>query len=208
MSPSVSRVTDKVDEERLAIARAYGLGLIPITTYMNQNYQHDREFSDYHEFAVGSVIHNKTKSAPATMKHRYLLEDIVYGMVPWYELGLKCGLAPPTIRSLIELASVISGIHCFEHGRTLKILPCGLSSSFSILYFRKSLNSEIIEDHCKSRTIKTKQFRVILNVLPGGRLHSRLHGPRGYLHSRLHGCLRGRLQGCDGHVSCPGCLTC
>ncbi|KAJ5343456.1 uncharacterized protein N7506_003280 [Penicillium brevicompactum] len=135
MSPSVSRVTEKVDEERLAIARAYGLDLVSVTTYMNQNYQHDREFGGYHEFAVGSVIHNKTKSAPATMKHRYLLEDILYGMVPWYELGLKCGLESPMIRSLIEIASVISGFDYFEHGRSLKAADLGEASKEQVLIF-------------------------------------------------------------------------
>lgn len=125
MSPSVSRVTEKCDAERLAIARAYGLDLVDITTYMNQNYQHDEEFADYHSFARGSVIHNKTKSSPTSLNHRYLLEDILYGMVPWYELGVKCGLASPTIRALIEMAQVVSGFDYFEHGRTLKAAGLG-----------------------------------------------------------------------------------
>ncbi|KAJ5090043.1 hypothetical protein N7532_008727 [Penicillium argentinense] len=130
MSPAVSRVTEKVDQERLAIGRAYGLEIIPITTYMNQNYSHECEpFANYHEFAVGSVIHNKTKSAPTSMKHRYLLEDILFGMVPWYELGVKAGLPSPTIRSLIEMASVVSGFDYFEHGRTLQ--SAGLSEATS-----------------------------------------------------------------------------
>ncbi|GAD92877.1 hypothetical protein PVAR5_1473 [Paecilomyces variotii No. 5] len=133
MSPSVSRVTEKVDNERLAIARAYGFDLVDITTYMNRNYSHDREFRDYHGFAVGSVIHNKTKSAPTSMKHRYLLEDILYGMVPWYELGLKCGLPSPTIRALIEMASVVSGFDYLERGRTLKAAGLGEATKEQIL---------------------------------------------------------------------------
>ena len=133
MSPSVSRVTEKVDQERLAIARTYGLDLVDITTYMNQNYSHDQEYRDYHEFAVGSVIHNKTKSAPTSMKHRYLLEDILYGMVPWYELGLKCGLASPTIRSLIEMASVVSGFDYLDHGRSLKSAGLGEATKEQVI---------------------------------------------------------------------------
>ncbi|KAL4919452.1 NAD/NADP octopine/nopaline dehydrogenase [Aspergillus aurantiobrunneus] len=121
MSPSVAKVTEKIDQERLAIGRAYGFSdLVDITTYMNRNYQHDREFADYHDFAVGSVIHNKTKSSPTSLKHRYLLEDILFCMVPWYELGTKAGLALPTMGALIEMASVVSGFDYFEHGRTLK----------------------------------------------------------------------------------------
>ncbi|KAJ5152653.1 uncharacterized protein N7482_009131 [Penicillium canariense] len=133
MSPAVSRVTEKVDEERLAIARAYGLDLVSITTYMNENYQHDEVFPTYHDFAKGSVIHNKTKSAPSGMHHRYLLEDILYGMVPWYELGLKCGLPSPTIRALIEMASVVSGFDYFEHGRTLAAAGLGEATKEQVL---------------------------------------------------------------------------
>lgn len=127
MSPSIARVTEKIDAERLAIARAYGLDLVGITQYMNQNYSHDEEFKNYHDFARGSVIHNKTKSAPSSMQHRYLLEDILYALVPWYELGLKCGLPSPTIGALIEIASVVSGFDYLERGRSLK--ACGLEEA-------------------------------------------------------------------------------
>lgn len=127
MPPSISRVTEKIDVERLAIARAYGLDLVDITQYMNQNYSHDEEFKNYHDFARGSVIHNKTKSAPSSMQHRYLLEDILYALVPWYELGLKCGLLSPTIGALIEIVSVVSGFDYLEHRRSLK--ACGLDEA-------------------------------------------------------------------------------
>lgn len=134
MSPSVSRVTEKVDKERLAISHAYGLEITPITAYMNQNYNNDREYSDYHDFASGSVVHNKTKSSPSSLNHRYLLEDVLYGLVPWYELGLKCGLASPTIRALIEMAAVVSGFDYFEHGRTLKSAGLGDATKDQVLH--------------------------------------------------------------------------
>ncbi|KAJ9489834.1 hypothetical protein VN97_g3420 [Penicillium thymicola] len=134
MSPSVSRVTEKVDKERLAISDAYGLKITPITAYMNQNYNNDREYSDYHDFASGSVVHNKTKSSPSSLNHRYLLEDVLYGLVPWYELGLKCGLTSPTIRALIEMAAVVSGFDYFEHGRTLKSAGLGDATKDQVLH--------------------------------------------------------------------------
>lgn len=132
MSPSVSRVTERVDEERLAIARAYGFELVPITDYMNQNYRHGKEFRDYHDFATGSVIHNKTKSSPKSMSHRYLLEDIGHCMVPWYELGLKCGLPSPTIKAIIDLASVVSGFDYLSPRRGLRGAGLGEASKEQI----------------------------------------------------------------------------
>lgn len=133
MSPSVSRVTEKLDLERLAIAHAYGLEITPITTYMNQNYSNPRQYADYHDFASGSVVHNKTKSSPSSLNHRYLLEDILYGLVPWYELGTKVGLASPTIRALIEMAQIVSGFDYFENGRTLKAAGLGDATKEQVL---------------------------------------------------------------------------
>lgn len=132
MSPSVSRVTEKVDEERLAIARAYGFELVSITDYMNRNYRHGKEYSDYHDFASGSVVHNQTKGAPQNMNHRYVREDIGHCMVPWYELGLKCGLQSPTMKAIIDLASVVSGFDYFTHMRSLRTAGLGDASKEQI----------------------------------------------------------------------------
>ena len=120
MSPAVSRVSEAIDQERLAIARAYGLELVDITTYMNVNYSHDKDYQCFHDFASQSWIHNQTKGAPTHMGHRYVTEDIRYGLVPWYELGVKCGLPSPTMRSLIEVASVVGGVDSFATGRSLQ----------------------------------------------------------------------------------------
>lgn len=133
MSPSVSKVVEKADQERLAIGRAYGIDLVDITTHMNRLYQQEREFNDFRDFAAGSTIHNKTKGAPTDMKHRYMSEDICFGMVPWYELGLKCGLASPTIRALIEMASIVSGVDYLEHGRTLRSAGLGEATKEQVL---------------------------------------------------------------------------
>ncbi|KAJ5225360.1 hypothetical protein N7468_006585 [Penicillium chermesinum] len=133
MSPAVSRVSEKIDQERLAIARAYGLELVDITTYMNRNYSHDKEYQSFHDFASQSWIHNQTKGAPTHMGHRYVTEDIRYGLVPWYELGVKCGLASPTIRSLIEVASVVGGVDSFATGRSLQAAGLGEATKEQVL---------------------------------------------------------------------------
>ena len=109
MSPSVSKVTERIDQERLIIGRAYGIELMDITQYMNENYVHTKKFNNYREFAEGTKIHNKTKGAPKNMNHRYLLEDVGHCMVLWYELGLKSGLTSPGLKALIDLASIVSG---------------------------------------------------------------------------------------------------
>ncbi|PLB44837.1 hypothetical protein P170DRAFT_429574 [Aspergillus steynii IBT 23096] len=50
MSPAVSKVIEKADQERLTISRAYGFEIVDATTQPSQNYQYDREFRNFHEF--------------------------------------------------------------------------------------------------------------------------------------------------------------
>lgn len=78
------------------------------------------------------MIHNKTKSSPKSMRHRHLLEDIGHCMVPWYELGLKCGLSSPTIKAIIDLASVVSGFDYLSPRKGLEAAGLGEASKEQI----------------------------------------------------------------------------
>ncbi|KAG2411675.1 hypothetical protein HFD88_009231 [Aspergillus terreus] len=131
MSPSVSRVIQRLDEERMAIARAYGFDVPSLLETLERDYK--LGFTEFHQFARGSKIHNKTKGAPTNLQHRYVREDIAYVLVPWYELGLKCGLSSPTIKAIVDVASVINGCDFGQSGRNLQALGLGGASKEEIL---------------------------------------------------------------------------
>jgi opine dehydrogenase len=63
--------------------------------------------------------------APPTFKHRFLTEDIPFGMIPTERMGKYTGTPTPTITAIIELASVLTGENLRQKARDLDAL--GLS---------------------------------------------------------------------------------
>ena len=52
---------------------------------------------------------NATIKAPPSLSHRYVDEDVGFGLVPIAALGALAGVRTPTIDALIQLASVATG---------------------------------------------------------------------------------------------------
>lgn len=120
MSRAVVDVMEGVDRERLAIAERYGFAL-PSTLALMNAYYHAR-FTSLADFARHSTEHNHTKMTPASLRHRFIAQDVPYVLVPWYELGRKAGIEARTIQSLIQLASLVHNENYLETGRTLRKL--------------------------------------------------------------------------------------
>ena len=107
LSPSVARLIEGVDRERLAIVRA--LGLRPRTFV---EIFHAAGLTSDAALESGSVFQatqesepNKTIAAPRTHDHRYVHEDVGYGLVPMAELAALLGIDTPVIDALVTLAS-------------------------------------------------------------------------------------------------------
>ncbi|KAI1429827.1 putative NAD/NADP octopine/nopaline dehydrogenase [Xylaria sp. FL1777] len=120
MTPSVTKIMQAIDNERVAIAREYGARVTSCLKQMNTYYGLNHE--SLNEFAKGSTLHSTMKLCPTSMQHRYLAEDLPYVLVPWYELGLKAGKHSPFIRSIILLSSMINNTDYLGAGRNLKAL--------------------------------------------------------------------------------------
>ena len=65
---------------------------------------------------------NRAIKAPSSLDHRYIHEDVGYGLVPMAELGRLAGVATPTIDALVRLASLALGIDYWRDGLTLERL--------------------------------------------------------------------------------------
>jgi opine dehydrogenase len=120
MTPSVTKIMQAIDDERIAIANEYGAPATPCLKQMNTYYGLD--CGSLNEFAENSTLHSTMKVCPTSMQHRYLVEDLPYVLVPWYELGLKAGKESPFIRSLILWSSMINSTDYLKNGRNLKAL--------------------------------------------------------------------------------------
>ena len=122
ITPAVARVIEGVDRERLRIVERLGLEPRPFVELF-----HRAGLTSDAARASGSVYNamresepNRTIKAPSTLDHRYMHEDVGYGLVPMAELAGWLGIATPVIDSLIALASAMNSVDYRRDGLTLE----------------------------------------------------------------------------------------
>ena len=115
----VASVLAAADAERLSIASAYGVMACSLPDWIAAAYGHHAATI---QAAVGGNPAYRGIKAPATLEHRYLLEDVPTGLIPLLELGRTAGLALPTLRSLVNLARIALGSRRWQGPRTLDVL--------------------------------------------------------------------------------------
>jgi opine dehydrogenase len=121
ITASVGRVTGAVDAERLAVARALGVLAVPFLDLFHQaglTTDAARACGDVARACEASEP-NRTIKAPPSLDHRYIHEDVGYGLVPIAEFGRLAGVPTPAIDALVRLASIALGIDFATAGLTL-----------------------------------------------------------------------------------------
>lgn len=120
-TPSVARVIEAVDSERLEIMKA--VGLRP-TTFMDIFY--GAGYTTDEAALTGSVYRafqasepNKARQAPSDLNHRYMHEDVGHGIVPMSEIAKIVGKSAPVMNAVISLASTIMGVDYYAQGLSL-----------------------------------------------------------------------------------------
>ena len=104
VTPAVATVMEAVDRERLALARALGLELLPEPEMSRR--QGYSEHADYLR-AYRDGLGFQGLGGPDTMEHRYLTEDVSCALVTFLELAEVCGVDMPVTGSIVQLASTI-----------------------------------------------------------------------------------------------------
>ncbi|HBY93064.1 MAG TPA: NADP transhydrogenase subunit alpha [Chloroflexi bacterium] len=126
-SPAVGRVIDVVDRERIAVAEALGVATRSfVQMFFEAGYttQHAVEVGTAYQ-ALQESAPNRWVKGPASLDHRYVHEDVGFGLVPWAELGDLVGVDTPVMDQLIGIASVMNNRDYCREGLTLEKL--GLS---------------------------------------------------------------------------------
>ncbi len=121
ITPSVARVIEAVDAERLAVAAAVGADVPSFLDYFcaaGLTSEAARDSRSVYR-AMQESEPNRTIRAPATLAHRYVDEDVGFGLVPMSELARLAGVATPAMDALVTLASVARGVDFRRTGLTL-----------------------------------------------------------------------------------------
>jgi opine dehydrogenase len=115
MTRSVLQVVEAVYREKGAIFKALG------------NYTDHAPFTSVKR-AQENPSFQKIKDPP-DLKHRYITEDVPYGLVCLSSMGKLLGVPTPVIDSLIVIASIINDTDYWKEGRTCeKIGIAGMSA--------------------------------------------------------------------------------
>jgi len=122
ITPSIGAWIDALDGERLEIVRALGLTPLRFVDIFHGAGLTTTEARD--SGSAYQAIHesepNFTIKSPPSLDHRYIKEDVGYGLVPMAEVGKLLGIETPVMDALITLASVALGIDFRVEGLTLE----------------------------------------------------------------------------------------
>lgn len=122
ITPAVARVIEAVDRERLAIGSKFGLLLPAFIDYFCEaglTSEAARQSRSVYR-AMQESHPNRTIKSPPSLNHRYLHEDVGYGLVPMVEFGRLANISTPTMESLITLSSIAQGVDYCREGLTLQ----------------------------------------------------------------------------------------
>ena len=123
-TPSVGRVIDAVDRERLALAEAAGVPTKPfVEIFHEMGYTSARAAEEGSAYvALQESAPNRWIKGPSSLDHRYIHEDVGWGLVPWSEMGRAYGVPTPTMDGLITLGGVLNASDYRTEGLTLERL--------------------------------------------------------------------------------------
>jgi len=139
VTPSVARVLEVLDRERVTVAASLGLRARTGLEWLKLAY--DTEGADLHE-----AIHNQPGyygiKAPPTLNHRYIFEDVPMSLVPIASLGQRYGVSVQGMDSIIRLACIIHRTDYWRRGRTIDKLGI---NNLSVGELTRFVNEGVLE---------------------------------------------------------------
>ncbi len=119
ITPSVGAFLQKLDAERVAVARACGIETPTVTQWMRRVYDVGGE--TLFECIKANAGYARI-DAPDSLQHRYLLEDLPTGLVPLEAIGAALGVPTPLASLIIDLGEHILDRNLRATGRNADAL--------------------------------------------------------------------------------------
>lgn len=121
ISPAVGHVIDRLDDERRAVAAALG---IETPRFVDHFYRMGYTTAAARDTGLAYEAFHQSEpdrwiKAPSSLEHRFLDEDVPFGLVPLAELGRLADVPTPGMDYLIHLASLATGKAYRVDGLTL-----------------------------------------------------------------------------------------
>jgi opine dehydrogenase len=119
ITPSIARVVEAIDSERLAVAKALDVRVPSMEEWYTACYGVTGEdlYSQVQQVKAYEGI-----KGPTTLNTRYLFEDIPTGLVPLSLLGQAMGVATPAMEAVVTLGNALLRRDFWREGRSLEKL--------------------------------------------------------------------------------------
>ncbi|HEY4067151.1 MAG TPA: NAD/NADP octopine/nopaline dehydrogenase family protein [Burkholderiaceae bacterium] len=118
MVPSVCRLLERLDAERIAAAKAFGLDALDLKTWLGKVYGYTN-MTMHEALQKMAVTHYRFAPAPKSLTHRYLVQDVGCELVPITAFGKVAGIPMPASEAAIEMANSLTGRDFRAEGRNL-----------------------------------------------------------------------------------------
>lgn len=122
LTRSIGEVIEQMDRERVSLNNYAPLDLRPLSDYVVKWYAHQGvRGKTVFEYAGKAEIF-RWSYLPKTLEHRYLTEDVPYGLIPMLRFAEFLGAQTPTIRAMTDLSVAITGKDFYGQCRDLNQL--------------------------------------------------------------------------------------
>jgi opine dehydrogenase len=139
VSPSVARVLEVLDRERVTVGSSLGLKTRDAMEWLKLAYNTTGD-------NLYEAIHNQEGyygiKAPATLHHRYIFEDVPMSLVPMASLGNRFGVGVRAMDAIIALGNIVHKTDYWRRGRTVEKLGI---SQLSVSELTAYVNEGIME---------------------------------------------------------------
>ena len=125
ITKSIANFLEKLDNERILISKKLQFEVESTKLWLIRTYNVNG--SNLYE-CIQNNISYKTIDAPKSIFHRYILEDVPYGLVPLESLGKILNINLPYTSLVIDLASCLLEIDFRKEGRNKDFLTDDLLS--------------------------------------------------------------------------------
>ncbi len=142
ITPHIAAFIEQIDEERLQVAEALGYIIDSTKVWFHRSYHTDLKEGDNLYDVISRTNAYNDIDAPSTLHHRYILEDIPYGLVPLESLAHTMEVDTSNTSLIIDLASKMLRIDFRATGRNLKGINLqGIYTALLREDFQKTLRS-------------------------------------------------------------------
>ena len=127
-TPSQARLIEVIDQERLALCRAYGVKVRDVAQTFHDEYGYE---GTLYEMIKHADVYKGIKG-PSALNSRFLTEDIPYSLRAIQTLAQIANISTPAIDTVVNLAYILLGDD-LDEGRTLSQLGFNSSTTVSDL---------------------------------------------------------------------------